>query len=422
VRFATEDYDPKAVHGVGKPPSPKHLKPGQEPPVDPALYMHLTNYAINKESENFKANEADFKKTLREGLDMIAAQESENDPNIVQKLWAQFKDIIVKTLLMSQPHLEHNYKTCASKSHAQNNRQCFQILGYDIMLDSKLKPWLLEVNESPSFNDDTETDRIVKQGLIEDTFRLLDVKKSAKYRILGKDKQRGVVHRNAMAVGKMDLGERAEIEAREEQQMVDAQRKFERYQLKNLGGFEKLWPFPQPKRSSMTVDSTNEDGEEFKTAPADVLTRRATLYEEIRQLASQQFNSQFGMSASWRPSYNSPATVAQMAKTQQSPGKVAPVEESKQSELPDADTKPRFLNTSQQQNMFPTAAQKARTESQVDTVLAQSVRHQEVARGGCLSNSIGSLTATAQAPTHHVGLANNESTDPQKRMFGLQTF
>ena len=44
------------------------------------------------------------------------------------------------------------------------------------MLDKKLKPWLLEINETPSFNDDTEVDRMVKGGMIEDTFRLLDIK------------------------------------------------------------------------------------------------------------------------------------------------------------------------------------------------------------------------------------------------------
>lgn len=84
------------------------------------------------------------------------------------------------------------------------------------MLDSKLKPWLLEVNESPSFNDDTEVDRVVKQALIEDTFRLLDVKKTAKYRILEKDKQRGVVRRNNLAIGQVDKDEQAMIEARED--------------------------------------------------------------------------------------------------------------------------------------------------------------------------------------------------------------
>ena len=48
------------------------------------------------------------------------------------------------------------------------------------MLDKKLKPWLLEVNETPSFNDDTPTDKKVKAGLIADTFRLLNVKAGQK--------------------------------------------------------------------------------------------------------------------------------------------------------------------------------------------------------------------------------------------------
>jgi tubulin polyglutamylase TTLL6/13 len=66
------------------------------------------------------------------------------------------------------------------------------------MLDKKLKPWLLEINESPSFNDDTEIDKKVKGGLIEDTFRLLDIKKNQKWRIIEMDKNKSVVQRNKM--------------------------------------------------------------------------------------------------------------------------------------------------------------------------------------------------------------------------------
>jgi tubulin polyglutamylase TTLL6/13 len=52
------------------------------------------------------------------------------------------------------------------------------------LLDKKLKPWLLEINESPSFNDDTEIDKRVKGGLIETTFRMLDLRKQKKRQIM----------------------------------------------------------------------------------------------------------------------------------------------------------------------------------------------------------------------------------------------
>lgn len=36
---------------------------------------------------------------------------------------------------------------------------CFEILGFDVIIDSKGKPYLLEVNHAPSFNDDTPLDK-----------------------------------------------------------------------------------------------------------------------------------------------------------------------------------------------------------------------------------------------------------------------
>ena len=40
-----------------------------------SLFMHLTNYAINKDSEKFQANESEFKKTLKVILERISNQE-----------------------------------------------------------------------------------------------------------------------------------------------------------------------------------------------------------------------------------------------------------------------------------------------------------------------------------------------------------
>ena len=44
-----------------------------------------------------------------------------------------------------------------------HNEKFFHILGFDILLDSNLKPWLIEVNQSPSFTADTPFDINLKK-------------------------------------------------------------------------------------------------------------------------------------------------------------------------------------------------------------------------------------------------------------------
>jgi tubulin polyglutamylase TTLL9 len=47
--------------------------------------------------------------------------------------------------------------------------------GYDVMLDADLKPWLIEVNASPSMSSDTQTDHDLKFGLLDDMLTVVDV-------------------------------------------------------------------------------------------------------------------------------------------------------------------------------------------------------------------------------------------------------
>jgi len=43
------------------------------------------------------------------------------------------------------------------------------------MLDAKLKPWMIEVNHTPSFNADTDVDEKVKKELLKDTFDIIQL-------------------------------------------------------------------------------------------------------------------------------------------------------------------------------------------------------------------------------------------------------
>ena len=54
------------------------------------------------------------------------------------------QDVIIKTIIACHPVLKHNYRSCFA-GHSRTSA-CFEILGFDVMLDRKLKPWLLEVS------------------------------------------------------------------------------------------------------------------------------------------------------------------------------------------------------------------------------------------------------------------------------------
>ena len=49
-----------------------------------------------------------------------------------------------------------------------------EILGFDIMLDEKMKPWLLEVNSSPAMSMDNAVDHLVKPALIRDALKITE--------------------------------------------------------------------------------------------------------------------------------------------------------------------------------------------------------------------------------------------------------
>lgn len=50
---------------------------------------------------------------------------------------------------------------------------CFEILGFDVLIDQDTKPWLIEVNQAPSFQADSDLDHHVKHSVIIDTMRIL---------------------------------------------------------------------------------------------------------------------------------------------------------------------------------------------------------------------------------------------------------
>ena len=68
------------------------------------------------------------------------------------------------------------------------NQICFQLLGFDVMLDQDLRPYLLEVNQMPSFATDSPLDLKIKRGVVFDTLSLLNLSRKRRWKLI-KQKQ-----------------------------------------------------------------------------------------------------------------------------------------------------------------------------------------------------------------------------------------
>ena len=61
---------------------------------------------------------------------------------------------------------------------------CFEILGFDVLIDEKFKPWLIEINHAPSFSTDTPLDFKMKKDVIADAIQMLNMSAKRKRQFL----------------------------------------------------------------------------------------------------------------------------------------------------------------------------------------------------------------------------------------------
>ncbi|XP_039083591.1 tubulin polyglutamylase TTLL6 isoform X3 [Hyaena hyaena] len=190
--------------------------------------MHLTNYSINKHSSNFIR---DAQAGSKRKLSTFNAYMETHGYNLEQ-IWRDIEDVIIKTIISAHPIVKHNYHTCFP-NHTLNSA-CFEILGFDILLDHKLKPWLLEVNHSPSFSTDSWLDKEVKDSLLYDTLVLINLGSCDKKKVLEEERQRGRFLQQC----------RSRQTRMEEVKGFQAAwlEKTEQYEKENCGGFRLIYP------------------------------------------------------------------------------------------------------------------------------------------------------------------------------------
>ena len=139
VRFATEKYSLSSLNNP---------------------YSHLTNTSINKFGPFYKTEKEQVGPGCKWTMSKFRHFLNSQDVN-ERLLWQRISNIVTLTLLTIAPS-------------APSCPNCVELFGFDILIDVKFKPWLLEVNYSPALTLDCPADIMVKKGLISDLIDLMN--------------------------------------------------------------------------------------------------------------------------------------------------------------------------------------------------------------------------------------------------------
>ncbi|XP_010597184.1 probable tubulin polyglutamylase TTLL2 [Loxodonta africana] len=138
VRFATEKFDLSNLQNN---------------------YAHLTNSSLNKLGASYEKFEDVIGRGCKWTLSRFFSYLCSSDVDDLL-LWQKINCVVILTVLTIAPSVP-----CAAN--------CFELFGFDVLIDDNLKPWLLEVNFSPDLSLHCSTDVSVKRKLIHDVIRLV---------------------------------------------------------------------------------------------------------------------------------------------------------------------------------------------------------------------------------------------------------
>ena len=133
---------------------------------------HLTNYAVNKNNKNYIQNTQPFDidyNSSKWTLTSLKQYLEENNINS-ELIFNKIDDIIIKTLISC----ENNLLSAISK-YCSYQENCFELYGFDILIDDNLNCWLMECNLSPNLHFDAPIDLKIKGEMIAEIFDIIRI-------------------------------------------------------------------------------------------------------------------------------------------------------------------------------------------------------------------------------------------------------
>ena len=134
-------------------------------------YMHLTNYSVNKKNAAYQHNKHDIQDGEGNKWSLTALRKLMRSLGLDDMaIWKQIEDIVIKTVIAGEPQINQ-----ACEQYVPTSNNCFELFGFDILIDELQQCWLIEVNLSPSLGCDSPLDQKIKGNLVCDLFTLIGI-------------------------------------------------------------------------------------------------------------------------------------------------------------------------------------------------------------------------------------------------------
>lgn len=124
-------------------------------------FRHLTNDAIQKHGEDYGKYEDGNKMSYREFQRYIDNHVHDKKINFFQEVLPKIKELVKDSIKCSFTKIDPNRRL-----------NCFEILGYDFMIDSQFKPWLIEVNTNPCLELSSSLLGVLIPAMVENSIKI----------------------------------------------------------------------------------------------------------------------------------------------------------------------------------------------------------------------------------------------------------
>jgi len=152
VRVASEKYDPKNIDNK---------------------FSFLTNLFLNRKNKKkfiYPKNLTNIENSNLWNLAAFRRYCKRNNINY-DKLYDEFGDIFIKMVFSVRQKIINDIKT--NKLSSSN---FYNLIGFDIICDENMKPYLLEANRRCGLRDDNDAEKYYTHNLIADTFNLVGIR------------------------------------------------------------------------------------------------------------------------------------------------------------------------------------------------------------------------------------------------------